>query len=542
MFFKTERRKGSGMLPLTDSVRLAARKVARVLLGKKGWRRSGLMLVIAGLSLPTIGIWQASCGQTAPAPTVTDTPAQTVSPPPAATIASTGSSTSAHEHLEQVQAEYYAAQAQKIRNSNWWNENGTIVSAVVAALVGFVTLFFNLRATLRGQGDILRTTLRGQEDTRRNQQDTQFYEALKRFAGKESPTLRVSAVGLLSQMSLPGPEGSERFQKTTLDQLCIAFLLEEDLDVIRAVVGALEGFCEITPQDVIGKLLPINRELQRRFQGAAANALIYSDEPVKDPEWPSSHIAQARAYLGGFQEIITRILLYRFGTPAPAGISENRALLKDQEPREKTEERRNRVRGFRIAGARLRGTVDLLGYALRECARRDLLRNMSLSGVFLPLANLRGADLRGVDFSEAQLTMGKFGGARLDGANFQDARLELTDLQGAVFHGAILRNANVAGATVFDARFEQADLAGTEWWRADFHERSESPGQSGPGFDSHLIRSLFDRWREGLPLIWIRRTWTRRYATKSANSSLRRWRQAKLYQIDDLDPIWAATQ
>src|SRR5215203_7507297 len=55
----------------------------------------------------------------------------------------------------------------------------TLLGAVIAALVAFVSFVFNYRTTLRIQID------------------TQFYEALKRFGDKDSPSIRSSAAGLI---------------------------------------------------------------------------------------------------------------------------------------------------------------------------------------------------------------------------------------------------------------------------------------------------------------------------------------------------------
>ena len=56
------------------------------------------------------------------------------------------------------------------------------LSAFAASFTGFVTLYFTLRATQRSR-----------EDARRNQEDTQFYEAMKRFGDKDSPVIRAGA-------------------------------------------------------------------------------------------------------------------------------------------------------------------------------------------------------------------------------------------------------------------------------------------------------------------------------------------------------------
>ncbi len=82
----------------------------------------------------------------------------------------------AQKNNQDAQAAYYRKQ---LEDKTFWQkvgDNPAAVGAVVAALVALVSFLFNYRATLR------------------NQTDTQFYEAMKRFGDKESPTLRSSAV------------------------------------------------------------------------------------------------------------------------------------------------------------------------------------------------------------------------------------------------------------------------------------------------------------------------------------------------------------
>ena len=75
-------------------------------------------------------------------------------------------------------------------------------------------------------------------------------------------------------------------------------------------------------------------------------------------------------------------------------------------------------------------------------------------------ANLRGADLtglnlRGVDLSCADLTQTKMMGLDLSGANFSRANLEGSDLQGSILVGTRLK-----GACLERANFREADLEG----------------------------------------------------------------------------------
>ena len=76
--------------------------------------------------------------------------------------------------------------------------------------------------------------------------------------------------------------------------------------------------------------------------------------------------------------------------------------------------------------------------------------------------DLRGADLRGANLSEANLR-----GADLRGANLSEANLRGADLSEANLSEADLRGANLRGANLGDADLRDADLRGANLRGAD---------------------------------------------------------------------------
>ena len=78
-------------------------------------------------------------------------------------------------------------------------------------------------------------------------------------------------------------------------------------------------------------------------------------------------------------------------------------------------------------------------------------------------ADLRKANLRGVDLEKAQLQESNLQGADLQGANLQEA-----NLQGAQLQGAQLREANLQGADLRGAQLQESDLQGAYLQRAIF--------------------------------------------------------------------------
>ena len=89
---------------------------------------------------------------------------------------------------------------------------------------------------------------------------------------------------------------------------------------------------------------------------------------------------------------------------------------------------------------------------VREHGREANLRGADLGGMNLRDARLRGADLRDADLQ----------GAFLFGADLQDA-----DLRGAFLFGADLQDANLSGADLLGANLQRADLRGADLEGAD---------------------------------------------------------------------------
>ncbi len=88
--------------------------------------------------------------------------------------------------------------------------------------------------------------------------------------------------------------------------------------------------------------------------------------------------------------------------------------------------------------------VDLRGADLRGANLSDAdLRGADLRGANLSDADLRGADLRGADLRGANLSDADLRGADLRGANLSDADLRGADLRGADLSGTNLRGANL---------------------------------------------------------------------------------------------------
>lgn len=99
----------------------------------------------------------------------------------------------------------------------------------------------------------------------------------------------------------------------------------------------------------------------------------------------------------------------------------------------------------------------------------------SHAGLDLRGAVLSNADLRGVDFTRADLHEGNLSGAQLEGAIFSRALFEFTDLTGANLEGASLDRARLYYVRLQDSNLHRANLMNaslevTELDNADFTE------------------------------------------------------------------------
>jgi uncharacterized protein YjbI with pentapeptide repeats len=97
------------------------------------------------------------------------------------------------------------------------------------------------------------------------------------------------------------------------------------------------------------------------------------------------------------------------------------------------------------------------------------LRGANLSGAammdaYLTWADLTGADLRGVDLSYGDLTGANFTGADLEGANLHLVAAMLTDFTRANLIGANFHDANMTGAILTYAVFDDS----TVWPHSSF--------------------------------------------------------------------------
>ncbi len=390
-----------------------------------------------------------------------------------------------------------------------------VVGALVAALVTLVTFMFNFRATVR------------------NQQDAQFYEALKRFGDQTSPVLRSSAAGLLAQMAGRTSLFRRPYFVTTLDQLTMGLLIETDRIVLESVGRAFKKLVRLEPHRVIRALRAINLKLQEDVVTLLAHAFaLKGAKHVGDCE---SHWDLV-ALLSPFATAEVKTLVQ---VPENSKTFANSLTLAAQDYQSFSNEKRidltSEVRErLRLAGRRLKENCRLIdsvlflivpflsyvetkrtksGYkTFRKIPllKRYRRRVLSLDQVFLPGISFQGrfinkvsftsavlvgasfkhalvlgtsfdgAYLRGADFSGALLKSSKlgrtiFGGFRsINRTHFREAQLQGADFRSAEFFKAVMYKADITGAKMYAALVvdDAPILCWTEvnWWKADYDQ------------------------------------------------------------------------
>ncbi len=103
----------------------------------------------------------------------------------------------------------------------------------------------------------------------------------------------------------------------------------------------------------------------------------------------------------------------------------------------------------------------------REDSDPTALAGTDQSGVNLGKRDLRGVDLRGTTFVEANLEKVLLSGADISGADLTRAKLVRVDLTGVSARGATLIKAKLTGAILRDADFTGADLTGARMYATD---------------------------------------------------------------------------
>lgn len=444
-----------------------------------------------------IGVWCLTAAASVQAQTPAATPSRDATPD---TTGEDRQLNEARRQNEEAQAEYYRTQTRKLNepppSKSFWrtlSDNAAILGALTAALVALFTLIVNQRTALRAR------------------KDTEFYEALKRFGDKDSPTVRASAAAILTEMSdttffawrwrRNGPwwRPEQRMVRypyfdTVLDQLITGLLLEEDSVVVHSIFAALKRIMSGNFTRSADRLREANWKLQQditthlmEFQVAKGATSI---NELTTEAW-----SEAESLTGstkpGLQGVLSNVGGWYWTALFVA--QEAYKLVEDTQ---KLQHMRTLQGRLVEVGRRLRQNVELCAELLHarspQASEALNLKSMYLGNIMLIESNLQY-----IDFTRALFSF-----AYCEGAKFKGACLEETLLTRAVLTRTELSNANLYHAQLSDP----LEMYEANWWQADFappHRAANAPSnpssQQTPVVDEKLIEKLISQYGELSP-------------------------------------------
>jgi len=376
-----------------------------------------------------------------------------------------------------AQTDYYNRRPSPLERLSPW-------ASGLAAIVAFVTLVVNYRSNVQSQ------------------RDTKFYEALKRFGDKDSPSVRVSAALLLTEMAQSRMTFALRkkrspYLSTVLQQFVAGMMLEENPVALETIQSAFSVINPYNTQLSASLLFNQNRSLATNLVSALAeflavkNVAKLSDVPKEAWTFISTETGfSTTAYEGllqdfnlddsgkgllNFDDLLNRAIARFSSTPDDSGTLDRRSLTK------------------------LRAAADLMQANIQTCARAwaEIMKpGTSAGNLFLPGCKLLCRTGSGVNLFHLNLQSthlyGKLAGALISnndlrggglGGNFRRAWMQHTDLRGTEISHADLRETYLYGSLI-DAN---TSVHNTNWWCASFESGKNN-------VDTKLIIKFFQSW------------------------------------------------
>lgn len=387
---------------------------------------------------------------------------------------------------EEAQAEYYREQTNKLRQpapksftqSVYDNPAsvvgvvGTILGAIIVALVSLTTLYYNSRNSIRAQ------------------QDSQFYEAMKRMGDEDSPTLRASAASLVALMAhqewgklalseeppLLELKKWKPYFNTAVNQLLTGHLLETNSVATESIKKALQQLLPLVPDidAITGELYIANLSFQNELASLIAEFFVVRGKP-SDPAEVQKHkdLEQLESVIGFDSESLRKLIsdnssfTDRFAT--------YQSIIDQQNNADRGQLRSALHDKLRMAAGHLRANVDVFCTALEKLQPKAFLDKppdrflFSFENVFLVGGHIKDANLSKINFTRANLK-----GMELQNVNLAYADLRKANLQAVKMVGGSLSNAQLSTADLDSAHFSQVDLTNAPWWEADFSKRDEA--------------------------------------------------------------------
>lgn len=318
---------------------------------------------------------------------------------------------------EQAQAEYFQKLSQKLDEKppekTFWERFTKSLAESPASTVGVLGAILVLIGALVAARITYLSFLSNYYAALRNQSDTQFFEALKRFGDKESSTARASAAGLLavigkSQIQIldkekikffallsSGQKFEEPYQELAYEQLLAGMMLEENATVLSAIQNAIR---ELLPQQKTAavKLYQLNLEFQDKLVMTLAE--YFGTGEIAQRNSITEPMLREVELLTGIQSAEINELIEKFerefgqGTYAgkktapgfSARLKKNKEVAQNYSPEKKSEQLQSLAGDLRQAGLRLKFNAELL----LEAAGHEADFGTKYTDVYLPSRRL----------------------------------------------------------------------------------------------------------------------------------------------------------
>lgn len=382
------------------------------------------------------------------------------------------------QELIRAQTEYYKAQKDSLsKKVGFWQslkDNPASTVGIVGALVALISFAFNYRVTLRFQ------------------RDTQFYEALKRFGDKDSPTVRASAAGLVAQMAVIKVLRIKRrmpYFQTALSQLTTGLLLEGNYVALLAIRDAFAGLIDLDLMSALKRLYESNLKLQEdacitlaKFCVATGTSEADSPENIPANAW-----SQAESVTLHKQSVLENLatkykeLFSYFSVSHRLTVS---AMSKEQQAENLISAQQN----LRNAFSRLDINVELCSHSFRsltkqgsvgtsprrlkiQLARTSPQAQLIYDNIFLAKANLSETHLKDIRMQNAQLQEADLSRGWFERVDLQGAQLEGAKLLSSYWNASDLRETQLKNAQIRSASWSSdTKMAGANWWSANFFD------------------------------------------------------------------------
>ena len=382
---------------------------------------------------------------------------------------------------------------------------GTILAAIIVALVSLTTLYFNSRNAIKAQ------------------KDSQFYEAMKRMGDKDSPTMRASAAGLLALMarqewrepvlSKKWPylklENSRSYFDTAVDQLVVGHLLESNPVVTESIKNALQLLVPLAPHNISAitrELYAANVSLQDKLASLIAEFFVINNCHELPNPWEEDQDVELWEQLQSVTGFETRSLkkLVTHSSSFTNSFGAYRLVIDAQNTGDRGLLLSALHDKLRVASGHLRANVTLFCTALSKLQPKDLSqaqgpRLYRFERAFLVGGEISDANLSNVEFRNADFTRVRLSNVNLENTWLSGAALDV-EMDGGSLRNSFLLGADLDGARIWDVDLTNARLAeagiptsilDSAWWKADF--------DSDDKLDTALLEFLFEQDSQSVP-------------------------------------------